>query len=875
MTDAIAVAAAAVARPSTPQSGSQQRRVVGGCGGGGGVSRVSGSATSTRSRATARDDEAALRNPVINEPHGAADHNGASADLLESEPIKDKNRYAAGTDTPSSRTYWKKKIQSRSSDTVRAEPVSGESTDANAVATTHSTASTTDSHTRSGVPFGGVATAMRKRKKKYIDPENASLVDTSSETDDDNNDDNDDNNEDDDVEGERNSKDDDKEQTADEHVDAAETVKPVSPAASTSPSVGVHDGPLASAAVAVALNSKPHTRNSQLRPVVQRLDKVSRRPLRKRLGTNEASGPILLWRRRPKNRCQTAEGEAMSTVSVPTDGEAPTASSTPKMRTRSKHAVAVKERVAETKTPATTSTTTTTTTTPPTTPVSTTFEQSLPSLLPSKQSLNHLIQTNIVEFCGVLDLNQLHENLYNRHMRFLLSKADATTTRVMTKVLHRDRFRLQQVIGLVEKISKLLYYYFSWEYHEMRQLLVKKKLAASSSAASASGSASGDPRAYVFSKKDVDAARLAVCEAVRSSLPLTRDMRFDHKISEYFDSLVQTLKEEPSRSTQTFYAKERVIYEAMKLPNIFASRSILIPVKNYIRSYLLRVLRCSIDDNPTAIDTLTDRRNGSDATSGRVNSNPTTATTPPTSASTTARDKSYANINSWRKEYEKFYYTHHFLQIINYKFLLYHRHCEVILANLTKQSNGPTEQCGLKLLPSHYYRTTEDPNFPYCFYSVLREQRLFNTLESDTNAPCSAPPTPASLHGNEVGIGAAAGASPTADLDTVTGCRQVSDAEVSDAEPEAIEVVAPNDVQTSADPATTRKASSSSETQDAEVIMLDDRTPVSPEDDKSRVFAEAAHSPPTNDSRFPRRTPDDSNEPQSLTARCVSDFRSA
>lgn len=846
----------------------------------------------------------------------------ASGNVSESERIKDKNRSAVGNDTPSSRTYWKKKIQNRSSDVGNVGPASrGESagdhvslssacslaaaptltTTTAAAATTVAAAtsgcptitnnSSTNSLTRSGLSFGGgcgsggggggggcgsgLATAMKKRKKKAVasSSELDSLASGTSDT------------------------------SEDESVEPRPVCEEKAKPARAPTQIGVHDGALASAAVAVALGCKttPQTRSGQqlrsvMRKVVAGRDTAQRRPVRKRLGTNEATGPMLLWRRRPKSRFQIQpsddardahrkddEGGTAETVDVP-----PSASSTPKPRaTRSRQAAMPKRLVSAAATTTTTTTTATTlaspsptsvtstaqavppttgssTATTPTTSVLMSFEQHRPGLSQSKQSLNQLIQANIVEFCNVLDLNQLHENLYTRHTQFLSAKADAARTRIMSKVLHRDRFRLQQVIALVEKISKLMYYYFSWEFHEMRQVLMGKKSSGATATVTGSSSVAADgeqPHASRFTSKDVEAARQVVCEEVRGSLPLTRNPRFDRKISEYFDSLVRTLKDEPSRSTQTFYAKERAIYDSMKLSNIFASRSILAPVKNYIRSYLLRVLRCRLDDDATSSDTLMvagDKRH-SDEPAGVRRAATAAAASHTTAGGSSAREKTYCHINSWRKEYEKFYYTHHFLQIINYKFLLYHRHCEVILAQLAAQPNtASSEESGLKLLPPHYYRATDDAKFPYWFFSVLREQRLFNNLDASSNAPCSAPPTPASLPGNDeqpcVGADGVAGAPPGVDLDTVTS-PQASDGEVSDAEPDAIEVIVPDaeNGHGNDEPDTTRKSTavvstaslspsaSPPDVQDTEMIVLDDHgtAPASPPDDKSLVLATA------------------------------------
>lgn len=356
------------------------------------------------------------------------------------------------------------------------------------------------------------------------------------------------------------------------------------------------------------------------------------------------------------------------------------------------------------------------------------------SIVP-KVSLNLLIQKNIVDFTPVLDLNSVHENLYRRHVNFLqLKDLTVAKCKVMRKTLHRDRFRLQQIINLMEKLSKLLYYYYVWECREL-----KRERQCDTSTA--------------YSREWEESKRKEIVENMETTLPMTGNQRFDSKIFEHFHSFLQTLNDESSRSTQTFHAKERLLYDSMNLPHVYSGRSILLPVKQYVRSYVHDAL--SYDTCKYLLEN-DGEKNNSKSIGVSANANAQTVASLsvclvekqiPSAEEISERGGSVPRVRcvqSWKREYEKFYYTLNFLFIINYKFVLYSHHCNFLISYLAKQTEERHDTTGFSVLPQSFWRKCDDANFPYIFTPILKGHTLSDKLDMCVPSPGN-PQTPASV----------------------------------------------------------------------------------------------------------------------------------
>lgn len=374
-------------------------------------------------------------------------------------------------------------------------------------------------------------------------------------------------------------------------------------------------------------------------------------------------------------------------------------------------------------------------------PVSEPNESNATNTLP-KVSLNLLIQKNIVDFTPVLDLNLIHENLYHRHVKFLqMNNLTVAKCKVMRKILHRDRFRLQQIINLMEKLSKLLYYYYVWECRELKR---ERK--------------SDD--STVYSREWEESKRKEIVQNMETTLPMTGNQRFDSKIFEHFHSFLQTLSDEPSRSTQTFHAKERQLYDSFKLPHVYSGRSILLPVKQYVRSYVQNALSYDTCKYLLGNDGNVSEKTSSKSIGVSANANAQTAASlsvclvekqlpnveelsEPSGAACGSLPRSRC-VQSWKREYEKFYYTLNFLFIINYKFVLYSHHCNFLVSALSKRTEEQNDTTGFDLLPRSFWGKSGDVNFPFVFTPILKGHTLSDKLDMCVPSPGN-PQTPASV----------------------------------------------------------------------------------------------------------------------------------
>lgn len=361
----------------------------------------------------------------------------------------------------------------------------------------------------------------------------------------------------------------------------------------------------------------------------------------------------------------------------------------------------------------------------------------------------------------------LHDNLYRRHMQFL-SIRDVTVIkcRSMAKTLRRDRFRVQQVIAIVEQTVKLLHTYMQAERAVCRHLLrVAVENAASGAVSTATTASSATANIRTVRLRNLpgyQAAMHRACVQIDRSLPGTGVDRFDRKLIEQLHAVWRHLHDEAARSAISLKPHERSVYNDMKLPNVFPVRTILQPTKQFVRSYVQHTLRQQWGDANTSSIVPTHDQSSPPSIVFPVAAKPLSSiidldedelaqfeqrqrdlhnhhhhhqhqhqhpqqhtqhrrqpisnTDAVVDGVDGANDKDNTTrfTASWRAEYDRFSSLLQFLLLLNSHFTLLLHHCEQITARLTLPG-GTASAAGkpaLDVLPKHLWFRNPDDSSP-------------------------------------------------------------------------------------------------------------------------------------------------------------------
>lgn len=354
------------------------------------------------------------------------------------------------------------------------------------------------------------------------------------------------------------------------------------------------------------------------------------------------------------------------------------------------------------------------------------------SILPSPPAtLNVRMQQSAADFLAVVDLNAIHDNLYDRHVNFL-RRTDLTATkcRVMKKVLRRDRFRIRQIHTLIDNVAWVVYYYFLAE-HQLTKRMMLEKMDSAGQQPTDDNLPKPDK---LFSHPLFLSLQPLAARRIKKRLPETGFRNLDQKLLRHFRTLFQLLNDDSARSSATLRPPERDIFVAMDLyretdcrDSIFPLRTVLVPTKQYVRSYLYQVLRCR-------------------STNGIVAADDDSVTEPdePDSTRSYKRYPKHRRLVTWKEQYERFYYTLNYLAIINYKFMLFSHHCDVLEGRFNKSPNdNDSATSGLDALPTTYWSHNPDlkSRLNYLFYSVVTDKVNTSTfLDIAQPSPSVVPP---------------------------------------------------------------------------------------------------------------------------------------
>jgi hypothetical protein len=372
--------------------------------------------------------------------------------------------------------------------------------------------------------------------------------------------------------------------------------------------------------------------------------------------------------------------------------------------------------------------TTTATTSAPTTTTSTDTVAAVslatsPTAAKPKLRLSYLMRKYAADFDKVINLNRIYEKMYFRHIDFLRQDLTEKQCRTMSKMLRRDRFRVEQVTTLVYKLADVLSLYFYWELQKTKRYYKNRNI-------------SPPPR--------IDDIQFEVEQCQTLQFPVTSDggpgplrtgsRRFDTRILSEINELIKLCATKAQRIA-AMLPEERKTANLMGLTDIFSGKSILQPMKTFVRAYAQEVLGMAAETFKVARseDEDDDESNNTAATVPLLADDVNTPLASGTSSSTTSNSSQTTTTTtttvetvkrSWRHEFRKIYFVLSYLVIINDKFLLYEHHCDVIISSLPRSKDAghhakESHAIGIDVLPQHFWKFSNNKKYPYTFFSVL------------------------------------------------------------------------------------------------------------------------------------------------------------